>query len=402
MKTHINEIDSSTNRLIQAALTLWERQGLSATSVRSVAHDAGLPVSSIYHHFGSLEHLYLSAQAHARAETDRWCAAQLDALTIAGTSHAGGFRTMLAALIDDWTEGQRRLAFAWRECAMWAARDERIVAELNAWRALWRSFWQSICDRFGRSEHGEVTMLFFYSESIFHLMRWRRAIDRAALDDLCAGWSMWLDGTLAPEGPWRRAAREEAIRTMASLPVLGELSGRIAQAAADLLQREGLARLTHRAVAAEAGLTLGVVSHNLRTSADLVRAAFEMVYRRISGNDGTDLPPLRLSDEQIIERISGYQGDPASLLALNELLLAAARDPSLSTFVPQLRYLRGRTSRTMLSAIAGRHELGSPLDHALLSAFVSGQRQACIGLSPEDTRTLVERSLATLFRSLRG
>ncbi|QJU59866.1 TetR family transcriptional regulator [Sphingomonas sp. AP4-R1] len=395
------ESEGSAQKLIEAVLTQWEYRGSSAISARSLTTEAGVPVSSLYHHFGNLEHLYLSAQAHARLEAERWCAKHLDSLAVAGWLPPSAFPALLAVLIDDWTERQRRLAFAWRECALAAAREPSFMAEMEAWRALWSSFWQTVCDRCGRSRFGELTAFFFYNESLFHLIRWHRAIDCAALHDLCAGWSRWLEGELAEEGPWRRAAREEAARTMPSLPVQGELSGRIAEAAATILLREGLSALTHRAVAAEAGLTLGVVSHNVRTSADLVRAAFEMVYRRVSGSDTLTPQPLDVSDDELIGLLLGFQRDEKPLPSLDELLLAVARDPSLASFIPQLRYMRGRTSGVLLPAIAGGGRTGSPLDHALLSAVASGMRQACLGTSEDEARRRVEQTVATLIGMLR-
>jgi len=391
----------SAQRLIEATLVLWEQRGSRAISVRSVATQAGIPVSSIYHHFASLEHLYLSAQGQARARAERWCAAHLEALAMAETVSPAGLPTLLAVLIDDWTEHCRQIAFAWRECVLIGAREPRFAIELDAWRAVWRRFWQSVCDRCGCAAFGQLTTLFFYNESLFHLIRWHRAIDHAALHDLCVGWASWLEGRLAIEGPWRRMAREEAARTMPSLPVLGELSGRIAQGAAAVLQREGLPGLTHRAVATETGLTLGVVSHNVRTSADLIRAAFEMVYRQAAGSDTATSEPPIMTDDQLIEKLLGYQSDAAPLPSLDELLLAVARDPSLGSFIPQLRYLRGRTSGALLPALAGDGCLGSPLDHALLSAVISGLRLSCLGATADEARAQVAQTVALLGRILR-
>jgi AcrR family transcriptional regulator len=398
--TEQRTIEGSALRLIDAVLGQWASQGSSAMSARSLAIEAGVPVSSIYHHFGSLEHLYLAAQSHARAHAQRWCEDQLSQLDAVGPLSPAAFPTLLAALIDDWAENGRRMAFAWRECILAAAREPRFAVEIEAWRAIWTRFWGAVCDRCDRSGYGDLTALLFYNESLFHLIRWRRVIDRAALQDLCDGWSRWLAGELADEGPSRAAARTEAARTMPSLPVLGELSGRIAQAAAAVLQRDGLLGLTHRAVAAEASLTLGVVSHHVRTSADLVRAAFEMVYRTVAGGGTTAPQPVQRTDAELVGVLVAFQNDAAPLRALDELLLAAARDPSLSGFVPQLRYLRGRTSALLLPSISGGRT-GSPLDHALLSAVISGLRMSCIGLLPDERTARVTRVVETLARTLR-
>ena len=393
------EGETSASRLMNAVIGQWERCGSSAISVRSLATEAGVTVSSLYHHFGSLEHLYLSAQLHARSGAQRWCADQLRTLARFEPLAPDALPALVAALIDDWTNGPRGLAFAWRECVMAAAREPGFLRELQAWSAMWSAFWQDVCARCGRVEHGALVTMFFYSESLLHLMRWHPIVDRSALADLCVGLTTWLDGSLAEEGPWRRIARAEAIRTMPPPPVLGELSGRIATAAAALLQREGLAALTHRAVAAEAGLTLGVVSHHMRTSADLVRAAFEIVYRDAAGLDDAAPAPLAIDDEELVARLIRFQQDRTSLLALDELMLAAGRDPALGSFVPQLRYLRGRTSRTLMPVIAGQE--GSPVDHALLSGLISGLRVACLGSAADAVPGLVRETLEHIFALLR-
>ncbi len=44
----------------------WATQGHVAISTRSLAQAAALPISSLHHHFGTLEHLFLEALADAR------------------------------------------------------------------------------------------------------------------------------------------------------------------------------------------------------------------------------------------------------------------------------------------------------------------------------------------------
>ena len=102
------------------------------------------------------------------------------------------------------------------------------------------------------------------------------------------------------------------------------------------------------------------------------------IYRRIVPvGEGVPSAPMRAADAA--EWIGKGQVTSTRLLAMDEIFLSVARDPGFQPFVPQLRYLRGRTSRISLQAMVGADRSVSPLDAALYSGFVSGQRRASIG-----------------------
>lgn len=389
----------SADRLVAATIHLWATHGNAGISARLLGQAANLPVSSIYHHFGALEQLYETTQERVRSEAERWCDARLDSFADAGALTPDALPAMLAALIDDWTQDQRPWALVWRECQIMAARDARYVPALRGWQALWQRFWQEICARCGLGPLGELTALLFVGESQLHLMQWRRPIDRSCLDETCAGWSNWLAGRLTPEGPWRHFARTEALREMPELALRSEAIERIANAAAGTVEELGMAGLTHRAVAARAGLTLGVVSYNFRTSADLTRAAFEMIYRRIVPDNLQQAPTIP-DAATAFEGMTGYDLLAPRLAAIDEVMASVARDPGLRPFAPQLRYLRGRSSGVQLQGLLGPGRPTSPADAALISAISAGQRHACIGMTREEVRAYLERTLGTLLSVL--
>lgn len=388
-----SEALSSPQRLIHATLEIWRARGNAGVSARLLGQEAGLPVSSIYHHFGSLEQLFASAQEDARARAERWCATRLDAFAAADSLTVEALPALMAALIDDWAQDQRLLAFAWRESMVMAARDSHYLPAVQGWQALWREFWREICARCGLAAASEITSLMFCGEGALHLMQWRRPVDRAGLDETCRGWGEWLAGRLTPEGPWRHFARTEASRAMPELTLRGDTAERIATAAADTVEELGMAGLTHRAVAARAGLTLGVVSYNFRTSADLARAAFEAIYRRIVPSAASPQARLVPDAPAAFEALVGYDILSPRLAAMDEVMATVARDAELGPFAPQLRYLRGRTAGSQLQGLVGPDRLVSPADAALLSAFSGGQRFACLGMEETEMRLFLRRTL---------
>lgn len=384
--------DGSADRLVSATLSVLEHQGSAAASVRTIAQAAGLPPSSLYHHFGAVEHLYEAAQNTLILRARQWCAERLQALAQLGDLPLEAFPRLMAALLDEWAHAHRPAMLAWQECRLLAARDPRYGPGLLAWSRLWAEFWEAVCARCGRSGRGWLTALVFHSEGLLHLMAWDRVIDRAALEDFCVGWACWLAGAAAPEGACRRIAREAALRATPPLPIAGGLAARIADAAADVVAQKGIRGLTHRAVAAQAGLTLGVVSHNFRTSGDLAHAAFEAVYHRVASTS-SPRAAVRPPAEDMIDEIARYQQSSSLLLARDELLIAAARDPALRAFAPPLRYTRGRTSGTILTALLGPDRPVSPLDAALMSATIAGLRHATAGADPGSVRADTERAI---------
>ncbi|MBU3077583.1 TetR family transcriptional regulator [Sphingomonas quercus] len=357
-------------------MTQWTNEGGAGISARRLSQIANVPASSIYHHFGSLEQLLLVAQEGACDAAALWCEARLDEMAGPPIA-ANGFAAAFAALIDEWAVGQRGLAFAWRECQLLGMRDPRFRPISQRWSALWSNFWARFGGHVGLADHARLTQYVFDSESYFHMFRWRRVVDRAGLDEFCRGWGAWLTGLPAPPSPWRDFARLEAMRGLPPLPDRDETTARIAAAAATVIARAGTAGLTHRAVAAEADLTLGVVSHKFRTVADLLRAAFETIYIRSAGASERDPPPTpRGSREELLRQMAGLQQRSATDSGVEDLFIAVARDPALHQFAAQLRYRRGHTSGAYLRALVAPGRVVSSLDAALFSAFMTGQIRA--------------------------
>ena len=331
--------ESSKRRdLVAAVLALWPEQGSGELSARSLASAAGVNASAIYYHFNDLEHLYEAAQAEALMLAAQWADGWRARLDGVDDMPMQAFGSLTALLIDDWCEEARTLAFAWRECQLLAARNPRFAAPRDAWSALWRDFWADLCARFGAAASAEAATLFFDGEGLLHMMRWRRPVDRAALEESARIWAAWLDGRLPEPAPWRVHARACARATDRATTIPEGNLQSIAIAAARLLAQKGAGSVTHRAVAAEAGLTLGVVSHNCRRTEDLLKLAYSEIYVQLTGG----LPDRPGGNPQVPDK--GAQPDLSRMLAIDELVLAGARGRVGEGLIGLLRYLRGSTS----------------------------------------------------------
>ena len=390
--------DSTRDRLIEAVLDAWEEQGDAGVSARAISRAAGVQVSAIYHYFGDMEHLSVAAQELAIGRASAWCAAAAESLP-AGQVSSARAGAIIAAVIDELCGEQRQVMVAWRECRMLAMRREAFRPLADRWGDVWRRLWRTLFQRIGLGRHADLTSYFFQGEATLHLLRVSRLLDRAALEDTCAGWSAWLSGCVSPPTPWRDMARGEAIAVFPVQPFADPTTERLAQAAASIVSRDGAARLTHRAVAAEAGTTLGVASHKFRTSAELLAAAFEAIYREMSVRGEEDLARVPgLSHDEIIRMMAESElGASQDGLASMEFMAACARDPALRPFAAQFRYTRGSTGRLLIGSLLGTPWESAPTDAAILSSFMLGLISAH-GLIPscDERIPIAERELRRL------
>jgi AcrR family transcriptional regulator len=349
-------------------------------SARQLSQAAEAPVSSIYHHFGSLEHLFLAGQQTCLIAARHWGEQQIThARGVAGSPES--FAGFFAHALDDWAQQQRPLAFAWRECLLLADRNPMFRETAEQWTALWRRFWREAAEVFALRNNLIIAERIFETESLYHLVRWQRLIDRAALDETARGVAAWLAGAPAPAAPWRAFAHAEAFRTIPVRPERDAVTSGIMAAAADLIARGGVAGVTHRAVAEQAGVTLGTVSHKFPTKSGLLEAAFEGIYAAMTSQAeaSSDSDRQATSPHEVVEDIARAVVHTTQGAGRDELVLAAARDPALATFGAQVRYLRGRSSRAGLQALIGPDREASLLEAALFSAFLSSQLRAYAG-----------------------
>jgi DNA-binding transcriptional regulator YbjK len=362
---------SSAGKLISAVLVAWEHYGAVDISARNLATAAGLPTSSIHYHFGTLGRLLETAQNEALAAAAHWCEARWAASgpNVASPKMLG---PLLAGMIDDWCETQRRLAFAYREGQLIALRDPASAPLAAHWETMWHSYFKRVCAQMGVGDLATLTTWFFDGASALHLLRWRRPLDRAALDELCHGWANWTEGQLAPDAPYYALGRADAERLTAPDTPDAAIDS-LARAAAATLADGGVTALTHRAVAARAGMTLGIVSYRYRTSADLLQAAFHTIYHDMVAGSSDAPEPAR---HDVLAAADNSLPGHNALLGLEELAVAAARREDMQPFAAQLRYLRGRSSGRRLRAIIPQDRPLSDLDRAIYSALLAGRARS--------------------------
>lgn len=148
------------------------------------------------------------------------------------------------------------------------------------------------------------------------------------------------------------------------------------QATLRLIAREGVAGITHRAVAAESATSHGLATYHFGSIAALIRATMEYVGEANEADQKTWFPLMdQVADGDALAALLAANaarrlvGNRRMGLALMELRLAAARDPALRPAVR--RWGAGYTRRVEqnLARLGARH---AERDARELTSLISG------------------------------
>ncbi len=389
------DAESPQARLLEAVSGLWASHGRGRMSARQTAALAGVTTSLINYHFGSFERLLEASFRDLAERTQAWWQSRLAELDGVGRldADAGGF--VLASLIDSLCTSERAVTFAWFECNAMATRDPAFLPVAGAWHGVWRDAWTAVAAHVLPPEAADLLYPFADGELCLHRIAWKPALDRACLFETCATWvRMVTEGKTGPMA--LRETLRKACENPAPVPWTDDSpEAAIALAAADIVGKSGIGGVTHRAVAAAAGLSLGVVSYHFPTAEGLVHAAFAAIYGQIIGADQRPAQPVPAEAYAAgVGRLVAHPDAQSNFLSLDEFTGAVARDPLLARFGGTLRYTRGRTlSRTLTG-------LPSPLAGALISSSTNGLIRQARFVAQADREAWAETLCLKLLRNV--
>lgn len=391
--SRISVTTDTNERLIRALSALWEQSDQSEISVRTIAAAADASPSAIDYHFGSLGQLFEAAQDAAIHDARQWMEQKLADIANAGpkswplAARAG----LLASIIDEWTERQRPLALAWREAQAAGAASAISSGAHARWADLWRWFVTDLCARIGLDRWHEPLLLFCDGEAGQHLVRWRRPLNRALLDETIFALLDFLENgnalpSSAVRSSYQHAADAEYGPTRSPLDAAAPLD----DAAAALLAAEGLSALTFRAVARRAGATLGTVGYHFGSKAEMAQRAVRRLYETSAGQSVADLAasfpasPAELLDE-VIESV--VTDSSPVLRAFDEISLHLSRDNDNAAFRAVTRSFRDPIGMAVLGGLLRRDATASSLA-AAFSSIVRGYGHHCRTMPRERARKL--------------
>lgn len=342
-----------------AARALVAAEGLRGLSLRKVAGRAGVSLGGVSYQIGDKADLVRLLVQDAGALRAQRHEAWLTRARRSDLADPAVLAALIGGYLDEQAQGDREHALTLNELVLEAGREPAPSAEIVALVRGETAFWRAaLADSPGGAAHGEAIADYCHDELPFTLAVGADPDYRL----LRAGVSARLADRLRPAGGRGFAAGfEELVAAMDARAVdirrppsvdADSPRARIAAAVASLIEAEGVAAVTHRAVAATAGAPNSTVAHHFRTRDDLLRAGIEALYRGSLGSTAAE------PDAQ------AQRGGRSLLRATRALVLAAARDASLRPFALDLRRRRGEHMGPLVAPIAG----GAPLDPAAAQA----------------------------------
>jgi AcrR family transcriptional regulator len=378
---------------------------MAAISARSLAAEAEVAPSAINYNFGSLERLFSSTFERAAQRSAVWAADQRAALAVLPPGPAGA-ALALEHVIAAWTGEARDLAMLYQE-VLAATPAEGPAA---AWTAAWRDFWLEAASALGLAESdGRLLHLFFESEALYHLSAWSPVLEPAVLAEMCRHFAAVYLGA-PPHPPTGALAAAEVALGVLRQGAVPSSAVKVVEAAADIVEESGLAGLTHRAVAARAGVTTGAVTHHFRTMENLVAGTIRGQVSVMSRSNAPGAPRLSTADqpvslEKMFEGIRAYvitDRPWGPSLRRRHIFLAALRRPELGASGAVIRFAHGATTSEMLSRLFDMPRGERSLYAGVLSRLVSSSWFAVSGdAAPRDSqRMLIDEVEARLARNL--
>jgi TetR/AcrR family transcriptional regulator, regulator of biofilm formation and stress response len=155
-------------------------------------------------------------------------------------------------------------------------------------------------------------------------------------------------------------------------PRYGEGREALLRAAIRVVARGGLRQLTYRAVAAEAGVTHGLVAHHFGSREALLEEALRFsIERSVSSSL---LEPGTRTVEDFASALAGIVADDPDLQAFQyELLLEARRQPQLRVYADELYETYRSATRRQLKALGADDDALADVIFAALDGLVFQQ-----------------------------
>lgn len=340
-------------------------EGVAGMTHRRVAQEAGVSLAATTYHFETKADIVAAAAERSFADYD---AALRGVATRWRESpeNAWNFHQLLFQLIAGSVARSRPISLAWYEIVL---HNTRRQDEAYDWLPSVRSEWLEIANAMDVADPEDVSvsavdMLLGLVLMTLALRPPRETIAAILLDDMSP-----LDG-------WRDAS-EPPSGTDIDEAKANESRERILNAGIKILMEEGAAGVTHRAIAAEAGLTHTAITYYFRSIDELLSAAQERLVETIKSRVATEVhlggdfhTPDDVADLASALIIRDATEHRAMVLASYSIVLEAARRPelrklALSSFTQQYSSWQHLAEQMNPKA--------RPLDGLLMLALYSGK-----------------------------
>ena len=383
--SHMQSVEASESRIeavvVQTA-PLLSAQGMRGTTVRDIASKSGESTSALMSMFGDKHGIvaacFNAAVARDIAHIDQFVD-EIERIDLPAALAGPYLATLCEQAGGPLKEDMRTLLELW----LYASLDQRFSMICSAWLKARRDAFRRLAAHFDCDELAfDFLTLHVLAESSF-------AVSCARSSTYTVVASAGFIETFAMVtglGPERVTKDIENIASRfyvtfdASFQYPPEQPGsdikeKIIAATARIIEREGFASVTNRAVAKEAGVSLASTTYHFSSIADLAAAGFRRVFdtanRRIASDtsrqDFAEMQRQRLSRRRV-----EAGGEYARSRGMTEISLAASRDILPWTMGLEMRQQRGVITYTAASTSkSGPISRLKAASHALWSSAAS-------------------------------
>lgn len=372
----MSEQKDAIKDLMQAARLIIAESGVRTFSLRALSARSGWTMGELNYRFGKKQAIITAlmkfeANAHIAA-TQRF----LEMASKFDGHDPATIATILCLHLDDLTLNHREAAISWVELlADFAIREETspiIQSVYDAHYDLWRAFLE-------RSNHARADILaILITEYIGEELPYSIAIGHAPNYRLLRAASARRLAEGVVKGPQSQdmapLIQQMYAGTATPAPSKNGRAQSIAKAAAQLIPQAGVAAVTHRAVAAAAGVPVSTVAHHFQSGRELLQAAlgelFESQWRDVNRYVGTARPmsvdDTSLWSEELADRLRAYNH------AARQITLVAIRNPDLRSVVSEIRGKRGQRTARLYARVIDPEIWDQGAVH-LLSMLIGGR-----------------------------
>ncbi|UYY77318.1 TetR family transcriptional regulator [Sphingomonas sp. R1] len=354
--------NSPVRQLIDAARARIAAEGMRGLSLRVIAHDVGISLGSLSYRIGDKAALLKQLLEREHLEQQQSQASWVERVRGLDLTDPLVLSSVITTWIEDASQVTRVSSLVGCELFLEAAVSPDLypgmAAILDAQDDFWRDLMVGLLPFEDAVLFGRAIASYIRDELPFSLAAGGNADYRL----LRAATVECLASRLAGTHTGLRARFPQLVAACgnesAEAPLLIDLTpgtkrADIAGEIASLIAEQGVAAISHRAVAARAGVSNSSVAHYFRTRSDLLSAGFGALVLSMR-NELQDLgAPAR------------FQSWSALMRSTHAIALAAARDPQLMPFALDMRRRRAENGR---EAIRGALSRGVPIDEASIQS----------------------------------
>ncbi len=280
---------AAADPLLQAAAGLVARDGFAGLTLRPLAGELGVSVSSLTSRYGAREDIIARVLAEAAAEDRRVLSGWARLRDRIPEGHGLPLADLADLMLDEAASDHRERTILFLECVQASGWDARVRAALADWRAVRAAAWNGLARQAGVPRdviEGGLIEGYFIDELAYSVAlsgsAAYRALRRLCLRRLFRGLlpvdDPYADDRELGEVLYERLAEDPAALAVvhgASLPADWRLEA--AKCCAILLTQQGVSAVTHRSVAQRAGLRPTTLAYRYPAQEDLVIAGLEYI-----------------------------------------------------------------------------------------------------------------------------